>query len=152
MSRGVGLLSVAVTALAMRSFSRLGFVGAARLGRSSAPVARGAVPPDAFGGVTGASPHGLASFAAAMLAVVGVSTAAKPARAEGPKERRYSLADQVARFQRAKDEKNEPRGSAFGSSGARRSLEFGDSRRFLNIDSVYDGAWLKGPCLRPPYS
>lgn len=35
----------------------------------------------------------------------------------------YSLADQVARFERAKAEKNE---------------------RFLNIDSVYDGSYLKG--------
>jgi len=38
-------------------------------------------------------------------------------------ERKYSLADQVARFERAKKEKNE---------------------RFLNIDSVYDGSYLKG--------
>jgi hypothetical protein len=38
-------------------------------------------------------------------------------------ERTHSLADQVARFERAKTEKNE---------------------RFLNIDSVYDGSYLKG--------
>jgi len=38
-------------------------------------------------------------------------------------ERVYSLADQVARFNRAKEEGNE---------------------RFLNIDSVYDGSYLKG--------
>ena len=37
-------------------------------------------------------------------------------------ERVYSLADQVARFERAKSESNE---------------------RFLNIDSVYDGSYLK---------
>ncbi|KAL1507799.1 hypothetical protein AB1Y20_007409 [Prymnesium parvum] len=40
-----------------------------------------------------------------------------------PATRVYSLADQVARFERAKAEKNE---------------------RFLNIDSVFDGSYLKG--------
>ena len=38
-------------------------------------------------------------------------------------ERVYSLPDQIARFNRAKEEKNE---------------------RYLNIDSVYDGSYLKG--------
>ena len=38
-------------------------------------------------------------------------------------ERTHSLPDQIARFARAKEEKNE---------------------RYLNIDSVYDGAGLKG--------
>jgi len=45
------------------------------------------------------------------------------ASADDPATRVYSLADQVARFERAKAEKNE---------------------RWLNIDSVYDGAYLKG--------
>ena len=40
-----------------------------------------------------------------------------------PEDRVYSLADQVARFQRAKDENNE---------------------RYLDIDTVYDGSYLKG--------
>lgn len=40
-----------------------------------------------------------------------------------PEDRVYSLADQTARFERAKTEKNE---------------------RYLNIDSVYDGSILKG--------
>jgi len=40
-----------------------------------------------------------------------------------PEDRVYSLADQVARFQRAKDENN---------------------GRFLDIDTVYDGSYLKG--------
>jgi len=63
----------------------------------------------------------LASVAAAIFTAMGLSLAtAKQARAE---ERKYSLADQVARFTRAKEEKNE---------------------RYLNIESVYDGSWLKG--------
>jgi len=48
---------------------------------------------------------------------------ASMASADDPATRVYSLADQVARFERAKAEKNE---------------------RWLNIDSVYDGAYLKG--------
>ena len=40
-----------------------------------------------------------------------------------PEDRVYSLADQVARFQRAKDENN---------------------GRYLDIDTVYDGSYLKG--------
>lgn len=40
-----------------------------------------------------------------------------------PDQRVYSIADQVARFNRAKEEKNE---------------------RYLNIESVFDGAYLKG--------
>jgi NAD(P)-dependent dehydrogenase (short-subunit alcohol dehydrogenase family) len=45
------------------------------------------------------------------------------ATGEAPEDRVYSLADQVARFERAKAEKNE---------------------RYLNISSVYDGSYLKG--------
>jgi hypothetical protein len=40
-----------------------------------------------------------------------------------PSDRVYSIADQVARFERAKEEKNE---------------------RYLNIASVFDGSYLKG--------
>jgi len=43
-------------------------------------------------------------------------------RSQPANERTYSIADQIARFARAKDEKNE---------------------RYLNIDSVYDGTGLK---------
>lgn len=126
MSRKV---AVAVTALAVRTFGmkRLCFAGSAptrAAGRRGRISAIRAMPSDAFGGsgITGASSHGFASFAAAMVTVMGFSAAAKPAHAQG-EERRYSLPDQVARFKRAKDEKNE---------------------RYLNIDSVYDGSWLKG--------
>eukprot|EP00929_Paragymnodinium_shiwhaense_P113674 TRINITY_DN81968_c0_g1_i1.p1 TRINITY_DN81968_c0_g1~~TRINITY_DN81968_c0_g1_i1.p1 ORF type:complete len:372 (-),score=132.93 TRINITY_DN81968_c0_g1_i1:267-1382(-) len=45
------------------------------------------------------------------------------AMAAAPEDRVYSLADQTARFQRAKDEKN---------------------GRYLDISSVYDGSYLKG--------
>eukprot|EP00913_Durusdinium_trenchii_P008485 g7968.t1 len=122
-------VAVAVTALAVRTFGmkRLCFAGSAptrAAGRRGRISAIRAMPSDAFGGsgITGASSHGFASFAAAMVTVMGFSAAAKPAHAQG-EERRYSLPDQVARFKRAKDEKNE---------------------RYLNIDSVYDGSWLKG--------
>lgn len=47
----------------------------------------------------------------------------KKATKQGKKGRIFSLADQVARFARAKEEKNE---------------------RYLNISSVYDGSYLKG--------
>mmetsp|Transcript_14642 Transcript_14642/g.34805 ORF Transcript_14642/g.34805 Transcript_14642/m.34805 type:complete len:369 (+) Transcript_14642:42-1148(+) len=76
------------------------------------------------GSEAGFAPERLASVAAAICTAVGLSAAtAKKAHAEPLPERKYSLADQVARFQRAKDEKNQ---------------------RFLDIDSVYDGSWLKG--------
>jgi len=66
----------------------------------------------------------LLAFGAAALAALGFALASsKAAYAQPEGERVYSLADQVARFARAKEEKNE---------------------RFLNIDSVYDGSFLKG--------
>ena len=51
------------------------------------------------------------------------SAAEKERTAAPPSERVYSIADQVARFERAKAEKNE---------------------RYLNIASVFDGSYLKG--------
>lgn len=76
----------------------------------------------------GAAPACVA--AAATVAAAGLlrrrrhSGAAKLlARRCAPEDRVYSIADQVARFNRAKDEGNE---------------------RYLNISSVYDGSFLKG--------
>lgn len=120
---------VAVTALAfnsgMRRFCFTG-VGQHLTGRGTTLAGRRAVPPDAFtaAGTGAASSHHLASLAAAMFTALGVSTlAAKPVRAQTLNDRKYSLADQVARFQRAKDEKN---------------------KRYLDIETVYDGSWVKG--------
>lgn len=71
-----------------------------------------------------------AAFAPPSAAVLrGRSPAANHALAqrklasEPPEERVYSIADQVARFARAKEEQN---------------------GRYLDIASVYDGSWLKG--------
>ena len=50
-------------------------------------------------------------------------TAAQPTMSDDPASRVYSLADQVARFERAKAEENP---------------------RFLDIDSLYDGSHVKG--------
>lgn len=79
-------------------------------------------------------PHEVLIAFAAFLSVMGLSVltaekavaktpTASAAQSSPPGERVYSIADQVARFARAKEEKNE---------------------RYLNIDSVYDGSWLKG--------
>jgi len=67
----------------------------------------------------------LIAAGAALLTTLGLALSlSKPAHAADSLPKRvYSLADQVARFARAKEEKNE---------------------RYLNIDSVYDGSYLKG--------
>jgi len=71
--------------------------------------------------------NSLVTWGAALVAALGIALAssrkamAKPVKEAA--ERVYSLADQVARFARAIEEKNE---------------------RFLDIDSVYDGSYLKG--------
>lgn len=80
-----------------------------------------AIPPEAL---QGPSWH-LPALGAALLSAAGiVALGARPAQAaESAASRVFSLADQIARFARAKAEKN---------------------RRYLDIDSVYDGAWLRG--------
>jgi len=83
-------------------------------GRASSGLARQASPAGAVAAV--------ARYAAvALLTVVGVVFFSGKRAASA--ERVYSLADQVARFNRAKEESNQ---------------------RFLDIDSVYDGSYLKG--------
>jgi len=94
--------------------------------RHHSPLPLSALPNEIVGALDGADlylrQNPLVAFVSAALAVLGL-TLLSSKRACAAEERVYSLADQVARFARAKEENN---------------------TRFLDIETVYDGSSLKG--------
>lgn len=95
-------------------------------GVASTRTALSALPVDVAEALNGADAYlrqsPVVAFGVALLSVLGF-TLLSSKKAYAAEERVYSLADQIARFARAKEEKNE---------------------RFLDIDTVYDGSYLKG--------
>jgi len=89
----------------------------------ASPTTQQAVPQQSLRNGDATTGFSFAHAGFRLLPFLGIVLCLGSKRVQMRAERVYSLADQVARFARAKEEKNE---------------------RYLNIESVYDGSYLKG--------